>query len=69
MSVRYPTERCLILRKETHFTIDCAFNVTQPAGAGMLRIMLYPEGEPQNGQSTSGEAIFLVVTFSQPMIS
>lgn len=30
----------------------CALNVTQPAGAGMLRFMIYPTGEPQNANST-----------------
>jgi len=35
--------------QDQHFQIHCAINVTQPAGAGMIRLMIYPDGQPQNG--------------------
>ena len=34
------------------FLIQCGLNVTQPAGAGMLRFIIYPTGQPQDAQSS-----------------
>lgn len=43
-----PLTRALV---DTHFMINCAFNVTQPAGAGMLRFQIYPSASPNDFDS------------------
>eukprot|EP01085_Mycamoeba_gemmipara_P005264 Mycagemm_TRINITY_DN10139_c0_g1::TRINITY_DN10139_c0_g1_i1::g.5264::m.5264 type:complete len:142 gc:universal TRINITY_DN10139_c0_g1_i1:1573-1998(+) len=39
--------------QDTHYLINCAVNVTQAAGTGMIQFLLYPEGDIAKAMANS----------------